>query len=263
MKSTLLLVLMLIGTASAAQLGTATPLASTGICGVLECKGMITAKLNNRVTYVGTPGGGAFAYLVGGRIRMMGWYGYPQGDSPPYPSWEKVNRLAVIATGRGAPTVLKNHMTATGWDGTKGINVDAFKGATFRSGNFIFGGVPGGGPDALYTAFYVAEASYARELSALINRNEPYTAIAAAESFMKTFGLVPKPGNCQQASSVGRKAQFSEAQHERWYAYFKARGFNPTGCCGAPPTFHLPGLSGSSVYVDVWHNETDICVGTG
>lgn len=263
MKRVLSLFLLTSGLASAAQLGSATSLAQTGICAVLECKGMTTTKLNDRVTYAGTPGGGAFAYLVGGRIRMLGWYGYPQGESPLYPSWDKVNRLAVIATGRPAPTALKTYVTATGWDGTKGINVQAFKGKTFASGTAVFGGVPGNGPNARYTAFYVAEAAYARELSALINRSEPYVAIAAAEAFMKTFGLTPKPGSCQQSSSIGRKNQFTEAQQQRWFAYFDARGFNRTGCCGAPPTFHLPGNSGSLVYIDVWHNETDVCVGTG
>lgn len=262
MKRALTLLLMLSGMASAAQLGTATPLSNTGICSVFDCQGLTTTKLNNRVTYVGAPRGGAFAYLVGGRIRLMGWYGYPQGESPPYPSWDKVNRLSVIATGRPAPTVLKAYITAEGWEG-RGINVAAFKGKIFPSGTAVFGGAPGDGPNARYTAFYVAEAAYARELAALINRQEPYVAIAAAEAFMKSFGLTPKAGSCQQASSIGRKSQFSEAQQDRWYAYFRARGFNATGCCGAPPTFHLPGLSGSSVFVDVWHNETDVCIGTG
>lgn len=257
------LTLLLAGAASAAQLGSTTALARTGICTVFDCKGLTTTKLNDRVTYVGAPGGGAFAYLVGGRLRLMGWYGFPQGDSPLYPSWDKVNRFALLATGRPVPTALKNHITATGWDGTKGINVDSFKGKTFLSGTAIFGGVPGSGPNARYTAFYVAEAAYARELSTLINRQEPAVAIAAAERFFKTFNLTPKAGGCQLSSSIGRKNQFTEAQQDRWYDTLVALGFNPTGCCGAPPTFHLPGLSGSFLYIDPYHNETDVCVGTG
>lgn len=258
----LCLTLLLSGAASGSQLGSTTSLAKTGICTVFECQGMVTTKLNNRVTYVGTPGGGAFAYLVGGRLRLMGWYGYPQGDSPLYPSWNKVNRFALLATGRPAPIALKSHITATGYDGSKGINVNSFKGRSFPSGAAVFGGVTGSGANARYTAFYVAETNYARELSSLINRQEPATAIAAADRFFKTFNLTPKPGRCQYSSSIGRVNQFSEAQANRWYAHLKSLGFNTTGCCGAPATFHLPGLSGSYIYIEN-RSEIDVCVGTG
>lgn len=257
------LALLLCGAASGAQLGSTTPLAKTGICTVFDCKGMITTKLNDRVTYVGTPGGGAFAYLVGGRLRMMGWYGYPQGESPLYPSWDKVSRLALLATGRPAPATLRNYVTATGYDGSRGIDVNSFRGRSFPSGTAVFGGVPGSGPNARYTAFYVAETDYARELSSLINRQEPAGAIAAADRFFKTFNLTPRPGSCELSSSIGRKTQVSEAQKERWYVHLRSLGFNVTGCCGSPPTFHLPGLSGSYLYIDPYHNETDVCVGTG
>lgn len=229
-------------------------LRSTGICAELACKSVVIAKLDPATTYLGALDEGAFTYLVDGRVAMVGWMGRPHGESPLTPTPAQFNRLAQKVAGSGLPQAwLKT--TWTNWNQSVGLN--PMKVALVTQKNAVFGGKWSSG--GWYT-LYIAQPAHAVRLRSLINRKEPNNAQAIATRLVRDLGgpLSPKRDQCPAGTKpLMATLLIDEQTYKAVDAYFKQRGMPGIGCCGAPPTWSLPGLSASSIALETRNFRSD------
>ncbi len=221
------------------------------------------AKIDPRTTYLGVLDGGAFTYLVDGRVAMMGWMGRPHGEYPLTPSPAQFNRLAATGAGQAIPrSWLK--LTWTNWNNTLGL--DPMKVPRAVQGSTVYGAKTGS-----WMTLYMVQAAHEVRLRALINRVEPANARAVAARFVGSMKgpLSTAPGRCSaKETPLMASVLLDDAAYKRMDAYFKKLGMPATGCCGAPATWNLPGLSSSSVYVETRSFDErmelpNACVGVG
>ena len=232
--------------------GATAALRSTGVCVELSCNDVISAKIDNQTTYLGSSWHGAFTYLVDGRVAMVGWVGIALGESPLSPAPSQFNRLSQKVAGVPMPK--------TWWN------------ATLRNYDQSVGLYPGRVPRTVtktaifdtkvdrWETIYIAQPAHEQRLRALINRKEPRNAQAVADRFVQDMRgpLSSQQGQCP----AGEKPLMATSRlHAIWDStewpnpnsidrYFLQRGMVQIGCCGAPSTYSLPGLSGSAVTIE-------------
>ncbi|GGO33506.1 hypothetical protein [Deinococcus humi] len=132
----------------------------------------------------------------------------------------------------------------------------------------VYGSKTGSGA---WMTLYMVQSAHEVRLRALINRVEPANAQAVAARFIQAMKgpLSPIPGRCRaKETPLMATVLLDDTTYTRFNAYFRKLGMPATGCCGSPPTWSLPGLSGSSVYVetrsfDVGAELPNACVGGG
>lgn len=227
--------------------GAQTALRATGICTELSCNDAVIVKIDAATTYLGALYGGAFTYLVNGRVAMVGWMGRPHGESPLTPTPAQFNRLAQkVAASALPPTWLK--ATWTNWNQSVGLDPGATPLVTQK--NAVFGGkVKNGG----WYTLYIAQPAHAVRLRALINRVEPKNAQAIAGRFVRDLGgpLSPNRDQCPAGTQpLVATLLIDEKTYKVADAYFRARGMPAIGCCGGPPSWALPGLSASNIALE-------------
>lgn len=243
--------------------GAAAAMRATGVCNLLSCQGAVIATIDPQTTYLGVLDGGAFMYLVGGRIAMVGWMGRPHGESPLTPTPAKFHRLSQVVAGQGIP---QSWLSATweNWDQSLGLDPGKVKRSV--QGNAVYGGKWGNG--AWYT-LYISQAPQEPRLRALINRVEPKNAQAIATRFRNAMGgpLSPMKDRCKKGTMpLMANVLVDNGAYNRFNAYFKRLNMPAIGCCGGPASWSLPGLSASSVWVETRDYESDVeppnaCVG--
>lgn len=227
--------------------GAASALRSTGICTDLTCENTVIARIDARTIYLGALDRGAFTYLVDGRVAMVGWMGRPLGELPLTPTPAQFNRLAQKVAGQSLPAAWTK-ATLQNWDQSVGLDPTRVTRVTRPSA--IFGGKVG---DTAWYTIYIAQPAHEARLRALINRREPRNARAVAERFLRDASgpLSTQRDQCPAGSKpLIATLLLDNKTQDGFREYFRRRAMPSIGCCGAPPTFALPGLSASSVSIE-------------
>lgn len=243
--------------------GAARALASLGVCRPLSCRDVVSARIDTHTLYVGALDEGAFTYVVDGRVAMVGWMGRPHGESPLTPSPAQWNLVSRMVTGQDMPGAWRQ-ATWTNWDGSPGLDPDKLQ--RVQQGAFVSGAKTGA-----WMTVYAVQAAHEVRLRGLINRAERSNARAVALRFIRQHtGPLAAEGRGCEASSLPLMAagRLDDAASRRFAAYFKTLAMPATGCCGAPATFTLPGLSASSVFIETRARDSsgmtpNACVGVG
>lgn len=229
--------------------GPAAALRSTGVCVELTCEDVVIAKIDDRTTYLGGLTRGAFTYLVDGKVAMVGWVGRAFGESPLSPAPSQFNRLSQKVAGVAMPKSWWN-ATWRNYDNSVGLYPGRVPRVVTQTAIFDTKVRP-------WETIYIAVPAHEKRLRALINRVEPQNARAISERFVKEIrgslsNQLPQcPAGTQPLMSATAWDRIWESNNtNKIEEFFKQRAMPAVGCCGAPASYSLPGLSASVVTIE-------------